>query len=436
MKVRHRSASATIYRKTKQYPFYRVAYRADGKRVIRNFKTYSEAKKVAGAKAKELHAGNGIGASLTKAEATTYKFAAKKLSELAVQLNADRLDTPLAKLPLEEVIVEYVEAKLAFGHRRLIEAVNGFLGTVAKVHRIKVSIATTEYLRDRQRLTTPVAEGRRPALSPKAHYQESLRLKRFAEAMDGDVVDLDKPHIDTFFNEHLSKLGSKSRNHYRGTLRQWIEFCVAHDYLPGGHRLCEARSMHHEKVDGGDIEIYTAEEFALLLEHAHESLRPALAIAGLAGLRTQEILRLEWPDVWRRPGYIEVTRGKAKTRQRRLVPICSALKASLQPHEGKAVGRIWTGKEQYFHQLFREACEAAGINRRDNGLRHSFISNRLAETQNEHQVAAEAGSSATMLHKHYKEVVTPADAQKWFSVVTPTCAPSLPSDDGGEAPAP
>ena len=42
-------------------------------------------------------------------------------------------------------------------------------------------------------------------------------------------------------------------------------------------------------------------------------------------LRTEELLRLTWKDVWRVPGHIEVTAGKAKTRQRRLVEICPAL---------------------------------------------------------------------------------------------------------------
>jgi integrase len=41
------------------------------------------------------------------------------------------------------------------------------------------------------------------------------------------------------------------------------------------------------------------------------------AIGGLAGLRTAELLRLDWADVWRVPGHIEITSGKAKTRQRR-----------------------------------------------------------------------------------------------------------------------
>ena len=43
MKVRFRGVVVTVYRKTARYPFYRIAYRADGGRVVRNFSTKLQA---------------------------------------------------------------------------------------------------------------------------------------------------------------------------------------------------------------------------------------------------------------------------------------------------------------------------------------------------------------------------------------------------------
>lgn len=426
-------SSSTIYRKTKKYPFYRLAYRGDGGRVVRNFKTLAEARKAAEDKARQLHAGNHVGASLPKAAAQAYRFAERKLAELSRDISAARDPAAPPLTPsLEDAITEYTEAKRALGPRRLIEAVTGFLGTVAQVRRVKVRAAVDEYQRERKLLTVPPTEGKRPALSPKFHYQDELRLGRFADAFQMDVADLAKDHLDLFFREHLAGLGAKSRNHYRGTLRRWLGFCVARDYLPAAHRLLEARAMQNEKADGGDVEIYTPKELASLLSHADDTLRPALIIGALAGLRTQELLRLEWSDVWRRPGFIEVTRGKAKTRQRRLVPICAALAEWLAPHRDRITGRVWEGKENYFHQLFREAGEAAAIARKDNALRHSFISYRLAEVQNEHQVAAEAGTSPAMIHGHYREVVTSAEAKEWFNVLPAGAATNVVSAPTGK----
>lgn len=146
-------------------------------------------------------------------------------------------------------------------------------------------------------------------------------------------------------------------------------------------------------------------------------LQPLIAIGGLAGLRTQELLRLDWSDVWRRPGYIEVTRGKAKTRQRRLVPICTALAGWLAPWRDRTEGRVWPNREVSFHEYFREAAEAAKVTRKDNGLRHSFITYRLAATHDENKIAQEAGTSPAMIHKHYRALATPEEAKEWFNVI-------------------
>ena len=53
---------------------------------------------------------------------------------------------------------------------------------------------------------------------------------------------------------------------------------------------------------------------------------------------------------------------------------------------------------------------------KNNGLRHSFISYRLAAIQNTAQVALEAGNSPQMIFQHYRELVRPGDAEKWFAV--------------------
>ena len=52
-----------------------------------------------------------------------------------------------------------------------------------------------------------------------------------------------------------------------------------------------------------------------------------------------------------------------------------------------------------------------------NALRHSFISYRVAETQNVAQVALEAGNRPQMIFKHYRELVRPAEAKAWFGIV-------------------
>ena len=61
-----------------------------------------------------------------------------------------------------------------------------------------------------------------------------------------------------------------------------------------------------------------------------------------------------------------------------------------------------------------------------NVLRHSRVSYRLAQTGDEVLTAAEDGHSAQMLHQHYRALVTPADAARYFGIL-PTPGLDLPA---------
>jgi hypothetical protein len=52
-----------------------------------------------------------------------------------------------------------------------------------------------------------------------------------------------------------------------------------------------------------------------------------------------------------------------------------------------------------------------------NVLRHSFISYRIAKIKSADQVALEAGNSPSIIFKHYRELTTEEQADKWFSIV-------------------
>jgi integrase len=120
------------------------------------------------------------------------------------------------------------------------------------------------------------------------------------------------------FASSLSDFSAKSRNHHRTAVRQFLPWAVRTDYLPVTHRLNEADGLRPEHANTADVQFYSPSELAALLSNASDTLRPVIALGGLAGLRTAELLRLDWVDVWRVPKYIEITAGKSKTRQRLL----------------------------------------------------------------------------------------------------------------------
>jgi hypothetical protein len=69
-----------------------------------------------------------------------------------------------------------------------------------------------------------------------------------------------------------------------------------------------------------------------------------------------------------------------------------------------------------------EADEKSGVKAQKavawkaNGLRHSYASYRFAQIGDAGRVAGELGNSATVVHRHYRELVKPGDAERWFSV--------------------
>ena len=71
-------------------------------------------------------------------------------------------------------------------------------------------------------------------------------------------------------------------------------------------------------------------------------------------------------------------------------------------------------------RVLREARAAtvkkSGVAWKDNGLRHSFVSFRLADTQNAPQVALEAGNSPQVVFRHYRELVKPESAKTYFAI--------------------
>jgi integrase len=378
---------------------------------------------------------------LSKAEALACLRATRKLADLSRELNARKLDrdAPDIAITLDDAIDEYVEAKRPLGLGRLLGAVQTHVARAVAILRVKLADAVAEFLKEREARTLPEKEDARPKLSKTMFIQDRLRAKCLTDAFQMDLCDLRPEHLDLFFGTHLGKLSPKSRNHYRSTVGLLIKWAVRRKYLPKDHSLHESEGLCPggrltEAVDVGEVELYTAEEFARLLTKADDVQRPVIALQGLAGLRTAEVRRLEWSDVWRRPGYIEISRGKAKTRQRRLVPISAALAAWLATYRDRSDGRVWPFEENKFHGAMRDLADAAKIPRRDNALRHSFITYRLAEVHNEHQVAHEAGNSPQMIHRHYRELATAEEAKAWFAVLPAGAAQNIvPKPETAEA---
>ena len=68
--------------------------------------------------------------------------------------------------------------------------------------------------------------------------------------------------------------------------------------------------------------------------------------------------------------------------------------------------------------------EQAGLKWKDNGLRNSFASYRLAVIKSTAQVALEMGNSPRMVEQSYLELVTEQEAARWWKIAK-SCAGNI-----------
>ena len=112
---------------------------------------------------------------------------------------------------------------------------------------------------------------------------------------------------------------------------------------------------------------------------------------------------------------IELRADQAKTASRRIVPISDNLVAWLELVERE--GRVIPDSDLYSQTT--ALARKLGIRWPRNVLRHSFISYRVALTQDVSQVALEAGNSPAIIFKNYRELVTEEAAGEWFGIEPP-----------------
>lgn len=247
-------------------------------------------------------------------------------------------------------------------------------------------------------------------------YLQDLRnrLDTFAEKFGAlKVAEILPAQIDDWLRG--LKVAAQTRNNFRRVLHAFFQFAVVRGYATENPIAKTARA----KVVRGAPEIFTPEQIRTILEKAPRDFVPYLAIGAFAGLRSAEIERLDWSEIDLAGRLIHVRAENAKTAQRRLVAISDNLAAWLAPHVRKA-GPI-AGSADSIRTAREKACKAAGgIEWPANGLRHSFASYHLANFKNAAATAADLGhASAAVLYQHYRELVRPDEAARWWQIMPP-----------------
>jgi integrase len=247
----------------------------------------------------------------------------------------------------------------------------------------------------------------------KRYLQElRLRLKKFALTFGNILVaEINPAEIDDWLRG--LPIAPLSRNNYRRILSTFFAYAVIRRYCSGNPVLETAKA----KVKANPIEVLTPDKAQSLLDSADASLRPALAIGAFAGLRPAEISRLDWKEIKLERGYIEVTAANSKTASRRLVKITQNLRAWLDAAPKKS-GVVLPPNSRKLIEAARARTHLEAWP--SNALRHSYASYHLAQFHDSAALALEMGHATTaMLFEHYREVVTPEDAEAYWQISPP-----------------
>ena len=234
--------------------------------------------------------------------------------------------------------------------------------------------------------------------------------------MLSDALSADNPTPTTF---------NTARNYIRPAFSHVVEDGLAKQNVAELIRLKPQATV--KEVDILSLDEVRAVLSACRDHRSNEDLHPVFrldctdcaagfAIMTFAGVRPQELCRLEWSDVNLDERMIRISGRKAKTKSTRIIEIEDnlALWIGTVPQErrkGSITGANWSKR-------YKAVRKAAGISDRQDVLRHSFASYYLAAYEDIKALRSAMGhASPDVLYKHYRSVVTKKEALQFWQIL-------------------
>ena len=420
---KYRDLAIPIYAKpVGKYESYLVSYYSNGRRIQERAKTLEAARTKAKAAIKQMTEGSGRHVALTAVEVADYTAAIRTLR-------------PLGNVSLVAAVDSYARAVEALGDDDIVSACRAYRAELARrneVTRAKFPDVVKGYLLSMEKAG---ASGR---------YLQDLKHR-----LEGRAAKHFRGYIDTIPSSELSawidslKIAHRTRANFRGALVSLFTYAKQNGHLARDRQteaeLLPSRSRLNSAKAKKPVSIYTPTEIAKILNSAPEHLRALFALGAFAGLRSAEIFDLKWGDINKR--HIVVEAAGNKNAARRLVPVQPALSAWLatckRGEDDAELCARWS-HESTFTATMSQAARAAGVEPVANGLRHSFISYRVAKIKDVQEVALEAGNSPQMIFSNYRDVktregklVTPALAAAWFKALPSSASNVVPFAKAG-----
>jgi integrase len=270
------------------------------------------------------------------------------------------------------------------------------------------------------------ASNSRPDTITSLEYKVGSFISNHAEKSVCDVTPM-----DISAEIHRPGLSPVSKSNVRRALHAFFEWCSTRK--PQAYCFENpVKSIAPIKVDREEPQILPLDGVKRLMQAAEAHKQgvciPYVALGLFCAIRPTELARLSWNEIDIKAGTVTIGAKLAKMRQRRIVEIPKNALQFLVPHalsKTPIKGKNW-------RRDFDAVKAASGYGGRAGQqaelkpwtadvMRHTGISNHLAQHQHEGKTAAWAGNSPDVIQRHYKGLVRRNDS-KAFWAIAPTAA--------------
>lgn len=250
-----------------------------------------------------------------------------------------------------------------------------------------------------------------------------VRIGRLVKSHPGKLV-CEVQVLDIKASIHRAGWSPVMRVNERRALHNFFGWAVKSGYC----RTNPVAEIDAPKIERAEPQILTLGEVKELLRAARDYeggfLLPYVVVSLFAGLRPAEARRIAWTAIDLKGQLLTVRGAVAKLRQRRLVKLDDNAIDWLMLCQGRPVYPP-TNFQKNFAEVRRLSGFAGGLGTEKDKelkawtpdvLRHTALSYHLAQWENEGKTARWAGNSPDVLHRHYKGLVRPDDAEVYWSI--------------------
>lgn len=283
-----------------------------------------------------------------------------------------------------------------------------------------------------QRVRKPLRQVIQETISAKTAGARRIRYVRELEAylwrfaagrMDQSIAEITVGDLEAWLSR--TKLAPSTRAAEMGRLSALFSHAKRRGYRPDN----PVEQVDKPVVQIQPPRILTVEEAVHIVDRCPPALSGWLLLALFAGIRPEELDRIQWEAVDFAACVVTVDAEASKVRARRLVHLRPGLSARLAA--ARAAGAVLPLVMVTRRRLMRKLRDAMGWEEwPQDVLRHTAASYWLAVEPDVPRLALELGNSPAMIFRHYRELVRREDAERFWAILTrAVVSPASPLQD-------